>query len=105
MSSGSPTRPTGIRASSWALGPSGSSRKGAVAEVRVMPGAMVLTRMRCGAPAAHRCLLIASTPPLAAPCGTIGMNGAPRTAATEATLRTAPPPRAIRCGQAACVQK
>jgi hypothetical protein len=44
---------------------------------------------------------MASTPPLAEPCGTWPTNRAPSRAAIEATLTIDPPPRLTSSGQAA----
>src|ERR1700677_16836 len=61
---------------------------------------MALARMPCSPPAAHRCLVMARTPPLAEPCGTWPTNRAPSRAAIEATLMTEPPPRFSSSGHA-----
>ena len=69
----------------------------------ISPGLIEFARIPCWAPDAARCRVIESTPPLAAPWAACSMNVAPRCADTDAVLITVPPPRAIRCGQAARV--
>ena len=78
-------------------------RNGSICGVTISPGLIELARIPCGAPEAARWRVIASTPPLAAPWADCSMKVAPRCADTEAVLMIAPPPRAMRCGQAARV--
>ena len=76
---------------------------GSVAGVWISPGLIVLARIRCLPPSATNCRVSAAQPALAALCAFCSTNSTPRIAAIEPTLMIDPPPRAIRCGQAARV--
>src|SRR5262249_34746643 len=100
MSSGSPTRPSGI-CRPVATSRSTRSMMSAVSRVRMVPGQIAFTRMRSDPYDAAMAWVRASTAPFEAAYAWLGRDAEPRKALTDAGLMIDPPPDQRISGTAA----
>jgi hypothetical protein len=82
----------------------GSRSNGSNMSLEMRPGLIQLARMPSGPPSSARWAVNPITPAFAAPWAAIGMS-LPRQPMIDPVLMMEPPPRAMRCGQAARVTK